>query len=120
MARKAKPYLKDGWYCTSIGGVQHQKLCRAEEGLNQAELALARLMVQRADARDSGTIAPVPGPGVQLVIPPEKLGGPKSALTNDVLKDFLATAEVEVAPETFIGYKTALATFYERFAERPI
>ncbi len=32
---------------TSIGGLQHQKLCRAEEGMKTAELMLAKLIVKR-------------------------------------------------------------------------
>jgi hypothetical protein len=46
MPRKPKPYAYRGYSCTSIGGVQHQKLCRVEEGLQQAEFASARLLEQ--------------------------------------------------------------------------
>jgi hypothetical protein len=63
--RQAKPYIKDGWYRTSIGGNQHQKLCEVVKGLKAAELALARLRVQRADAQAAGATSQTPGPGLR-------------------------------------------------------
>ena len=41
MPRKPKPYIKDGWYVTSAGGVPHRKLCPVESGEKEAGRMLA-------------------------------------------------------------------------------
>jgi hypothetical protein len=43
------PYLKNGFWVTSAGGVPHQKLCEESKGKKFAKLCLARLLVTRAD-----------------------------------------------------------------------
>jgi hypothetical protein len=100
MPRPPKPYVFREWFCTNFGGVAKQKLCRVEEGYKAAELALARLVVQRADAEQEGT-AGVPGRGVQADLPPvlptcgAGLGGPKARLVGEVFDEFLDVKKVE-------------------------
>jgi hypothetical protein len=116
MPRKPKPYVKDGWYCTSIGGTPHQKLCRVEKGEREAELALARLIVQRADAERQGITAPTPGPGIQsLIINPQALAGPCSPTVSTVLDSFMDVKQSETADGTYEWYKHKLQPIHERF-----
>jgi integrase len=125
MPRRPKPFLYRGWYCTNAGGVPQQKLCREEEGLRQAELALARLLVQRADAQQEAKLA-VPGPGVRAGGPQPSdayapgLAGPQARMVADVFNEFLDMKKVENDELTYIHYRDKLTPFYERFGGRPI
>jgi integrase len=86
MPRQPKPYVKNGWFCTSLGGIQHQKLCPVEQGLKNADLALARLRVQRTD---DGHGAIQPATTEEGRIPSIALAGPKNYLLGEVHDDFL-------------------------------
>jgi integrase len=132
MPRPSKPYVFRGWYCTNYGGVAKQKLCKVEEGLRAAELALARLKVQRADAEQEGKLG-VPGTGVRADLPPVLptqtqaeetfglgLGGPKAKLVGEVFDEFLNVKEVDTDELTYIWYRDKLTPFYLRFRERPL
>jgi hypothetical protein len=126
MPRKPKPYVKDGWFCTSVGGVQHQKLCRVEDGLNKADLALARLKVMREDARREGVLLPTPGPGIAAyhggspVVPPRAVAGPAHATVAQVYDDFMDVKKAECSEHTYAWYRDKLDPFFERFAGRAI
>lgn len=51
MPRVARPYIHQGWYCTSSGSVQHRKLCPADEGFEKAAALLKQhLMLVRPEA----------------------------------------------------------------------
>jgi integrase len=121
MARKPKPYVKDGWYRTSVGGVKHRLLCPVEEGPREAELALARLLVAIDDAKTQGAVAPTPEPGVPPpVVAPEKLAGPPSKTVAQVYEEFMALKESENRGGTPAWYRDKLDPFFERFANRPL
>jgi integrase len=118
--KEAKPYIKDGWYRTSIGGVQHRKLCRAEEGEKKAKVALARLQVELDEAQRNGTAMPSPGPGIApLVVSPSALD-PKLPTVTQAIDAYLDFQKEEVAPASFEWYKRKLQPMYERFGERPV
>jgi hypothetical protein len=128
MPRRPKPFLYRGWYCTNVGGVPQQKLCKEEEGYRQAELALARLLVQRADAQQEAKLN-VPGPGIRADLPPvlvtqngdpQLLTGPKAKTVVEVHDEFLDMKKVENDEATYVHYRDKLAPFYERFGTRPI
>lgn len=100
MARKPKPYIKDKiWYCTSVGGVQHQKLCLVAAGLKAAELALARLLVQLDEA---------PSPSLTGGIP----------TIAQACETFLDMKKVETSQGTYEWYQAKLVPFFEQFARR--
>ena len=121
MPRPPKPFLYRGWYCTNAGGIPQQKLCREEEGRRQAELALARLLVQRADAQQEAKLD-VPGPGIR--VNPDAyapgLAGPSAKLIAEVFDEFLDVKRVENDELTYIHYRDKLTPFYDRFGTRPI
>ncbi len=122
MPKAPKPYIKSGWYCTSIGGVQHQKLCRIEEGEKQANLALARLLVKREDLKIQGVTAPASGPGIRsVVIQPEALAGPPALLLGQVHDDFLdfKAAEYGEDSQTYQDYVIRLKPLHDQFGSRP-
>jgi integrase len=131
MPRRPKPFLYRGWYCTNAGGVPQQKLCKAEEGYKNAETALARLLVQRADAQQAGKLN-VPGPGVRPNLPPvlptqaageayaPGLAGPQSKTVAEVYNDFMDMKKAETTGGTYFWYRDTLDPFFERFATRPI
>jgi hypothetical protein len=120
MAKEPKPYIKDGWYRTSIGGVQHRKLCREEEGVHKAKVALARPRVELHEAQRNGTALPSPGPGIApLVISPSALD-PKLPTVTDAIDAYLDFQMEQAAPASFDWYKKKLQPLYEQFGERPI
>src|SRR4051794_1027484 len=106
MPRKAKPFLYRGWYCTNAGGVPQQKLCKEEEGFKKAEIALARLIVQRADGVQEGGVK-VAGPGIKADLPPvlptrqpqanyaPGLGGPQPKTVAEVYDEFMDIKKAE-------------------------
>jgi integrase len=122
MARQAKPYLYRGWYCTNAGEVPHHKLCREEQGYKEAEICLARLIVQRDDTKKEGKLN-VPGPGIRTD-PTQQYGpglaGPQPKTVAEVYDDFMSMVQAEHAKETYIWYQGKLKPFFERFATRPI
>jgi integrase len=121
MARRSKPFLYRGWYCTNAGGVPQQKLCREEQGHKSAEVALARLLVQKADAKQEGKLA-VPGPGVRAIAEQYApgLAGPQPKTVAEVFNDFMTVKKAETDEATYSWYQDKLAAFYNRFATRPI
>lgn len=119
MPRKPGVYLKDGYWRTSIGGVQHQKLCKEEEGKKQALLSLARLQVARDDAQKSGTVTASPGPGIPLVFSPAQLTA-NAVTVLQVYDDFLNSKKVEADESTYLGYRDCLDPFGEMFAGRTL
>lgn len=44
MGRRPRPYLKSGWFVTSVGGQQHRKLCRESDGHEEAKRILDDLI----------------------------------------------------------------------------
>ena len=48
MGRKPAPYSRQGWYVSSFGGKQHQKLCRESEGFELARTRLANLVTAQS------------------------------------------------------------------------
>jgi len=115
MPRSPKPYVKNNWYCTSIGGIQHQKLCPAEQGMKRAVECLASLMAQRYQARVSGMSLPSPGPGIA-----SPMSEASSPIVQSVLDDFLEFKEEENPGPTFDWYKEKLKPIFTQFGTRPI
>ena len=99
MARRPKPYKRQGWYCTSAGGIQHTKLCRLEEGLKTAEIALARLLVKQDDEPK-----------------PLKRGAVPTVL--QAFDDFMDFKATECPQGTYEVYQNHLKGFVEMFAHR--
>jgi integrase len=112
MARPAKPFIHQGFYCTNYGGIQKQKLCKVDEGMRAAKLLLSRLMVNRADAQQERAVA---GPGIRL---PADVNAAKTVA--DVIQEFLDFQAVESAPRTYQFYKEKLATLLQKFGTRPV
>lgn len=110
MPRKPKPYVKRGYYCTSIGGVQHQKLCPVEDGLRQAEIALARLLVHQDDVKNGVVPAPKKGP----------VAVPAAPTVAQALDDYMTFVQSESAGATYLFYREKLMPFRDRFADRPV
>lgn len=127
MPRPPKPYVFRDWYVTNYGGVDKQKLCKVDEGLKAATIALARLMVQRTDAQQEGTLG-VSGAGKATAKPKrgrgesygDGLAGPGEKTVAEVFDEFLDFKESETDPETYKHYCGKLAAFYERFGTRGI
>src|SRR5262249_35483089 len=129
MPRQAKPFLYRGWFCTNAGGKPQQKLCREEEGRKQAELALARLLVRREDARQEGKLA-VPGPGIQASPGSASqqgngnyapgLAGPQPKTVAVVYDEFMEAKKSETDPATYTWYRDKLDPFFEEFATRAL
>ncbi len=131
MPQPAKPFIFRGWYCTNYGGVAKQKLCRVEEGMRAADLALKRLQVQRADAEQEGKVT-VAGPGIQSGLPPllstqvaanaygPGLAGPQGKLVYEIHDEFLDAKRTETEGLTYVSYRDKLVPFYERFGQRPV
>lgn len=127
MPRPPKPFIFRDWYCTNYGGVPKQKLCKVAEGLKAANVALARLMVQRADGVQEGTLG-VSGAG--KIAPQtrsrreesygEGLAGPSEKTVAQVFDEFLDFKESETDPTTYQHYRDKLTAFYERFGTRSI
>lgn len=92
MPRPPKPYLFRDWFVTKLGG-QRQKLCRAEEGVEEARKALRRLQIERDD-----------------------LGGRSfPALTvTELASLFLDTVKVEKSDSTYLNYQRWLIEFARR------
>jgi integrase len=114
--RQPKPYVHQGWYCTSTGGVQHRKLCPVEAGAQQAEIALARLVVAIEDAKRGLT-----GPADTTVGRPDAVikqapGPALSPTVADIHDQFLEVKRVECEPDTYHWYRDKLNSFFERFA----
>jgi integrase len=110
MPRQPKPFPHQGWYKTNLGG-QRRKLCRIEEGTRAADIALARLLVERADAAGESK---TPGPGIKT---PEPDVGP---LVHALLDEYLDVVKVEKSPRTYKDYRDELAPFHERFGNQPV
>lgn len=101
MGRRAKPYTKDGWYCTSIGGTPHQKLCRISEGIKTAEIQLARLIVENDELPKSIRKNAVP-------------------TVAEAYDSFLDACATETSIGTFKYYQSNLKNFYEMFHDRQV
>ncbi len=99
MPRAPSFYAKSGWYVSSAGGVQHQKLCRVSEGTKTAKIALARLIVLLADS-------------------PQRKPKGLCPLIAEAYDEFLDMKKVETAPETFEWYRQKLDAFFKMFANR--
>lgn len=99
--RQPSPYLKNGFWVTSAGGIPHQKLCEESKGKKFAKLCLARLLVTRAD-RSRQSI----------------LGEP--ATVSQVYEDFLNVKKAENELQTYLGYRDCLEPFFQKFATRTI
>jgi len=99
--RQPSPYLKNGFWVTSAGGVPHQKLCEESKGKKFAKLCLARLLVTRAD-RSRQNI----------------LGEP--ATVAQVYEDYLNVKKAENEEATYLGYRDCLEPFFQKFASRLI
>jgi integrase len=115
MARKPKPYLHQGWYCTSVGGAQHQKLCKEEEGLRQAEIQLARLVVLREDAKQGSP----PSVAAHAASQPSNPAVPLVTVAQ-VFDAFLDFKMVEGRPSTYDWYRQRLTPFFAMFGARPV
>jgi integrase len=109
MPRRAKPFLYRGWYCTNVGGIPQRKLCREKDGRRQAEVALARLLVELADGTEKS-----PGPGIRHQDPAA------GKTVADVFNEFLDVKKVENDPATYFFYRDTLTPLFERFASRLI
>ena len=103
---------------------------KVEEGFKAATLALARLKVQRADAQQEAKVT-VPGPGIRADLPPvlptqpaqnyaPGLAGPQAVTVAQVFDEFMDMQKTENDEDTYSFSQDKLATFYERFATRPI
>lgn len=101
MPRKPHPYIKGKYFVTSFGGTPHRKLCYLSEGRQTAELALSRLVVQRADE-----LRPTTAYGVPSV--------------DQTHAAFLKMKQVEAARETCQWFQNKLRRFFAMFAKREL
>jgi integrase len=111
MPSRPKPFVYRGWYCTNAGGVPQKKLCREEEGLKKAELALARLLVQRADGTAKARPRATHAPGLE---------GPRSPTVAETYDAFMDVKKTETRKGTYDWYRDKLDAFYERFGTRAL
>lgn len=120
MPRKPKPYAKDGYYRTSLGGVQHRILCPVEDGFRQAELALARLIVQLDDIKRHGGVPTDLAPGR----PPTQVPGPVTRVQYPTvpaaLDAFMTFKKSESSGPTYDWYREKLWPLYERYSDWPV
>ena len=98
MPREAKPYVKNGWFVTSIGGVQHKKLCPVDHGKRKAQDALAALRLQLAHGNQ-------PGPGVLAA-------RADSVLLGQAHDDFLDHKKAEYGPKSTRAIASKLQRHY--------
>jgi integrase len=125
MARTPKPYVKDGWFRTSAGGIPHQKLCEVEKGLRHAQIALNRLLIQREDAKNGRA------PSVAVPAPADSPAAPGPAVgvewptVGQAYNAFMREQQLRVeagtlAEDTLSWYTDKLEPFGQRFAGRPV
>lgn len=117
MPRKPKPYVKDGFYRTSVGGIQHRILCAVEDGERQADLALARLLVNLDDIKRNGGMPTDLQPGQPPARPPALLPQVKYPTVPEALDDFMTFVESETAPASYRWYQEKLWPLRERFSD---
>jgi integrase len=103
MPKAPKPYKYRGYFCTSVGGTQHQKLCPVEDGVEQAKYALARLIVQRADEPAS-----------------EKPRKGLAATVAEAHDEYLDYIKAERSAKTYTHRIDMLRPFYKRFGHRKL
>jgi integrase len=115
--KKPKPYIKDGYYRTSVGGVQHRILCPAEDGQRRADIALARLLVQLDDLKRTGGVPTDLDPGRPPGRPPALLPRVTYPTVPDALDDFMTFVKSESSAGTYRWYQEKLWPLRERFAD---
>lgn len=101
MPRPPGFYKRQGYFCTSAGGVQHHKLCRIEEGVKTAREQLYKLLSRYADLPKSTKKNLVPTVG-------------------EAHDSFLDDKKAQKSFGTYEFYRTSLQTFHEMFANRKI
>lgn len=99
MSRRAKPFIHQGHYYTSVGGPQ-RRLCSVEEGLERAEEELRKLQSERFR---TGQISP------ELTV-------------SEAVVFFLRDVETDkdAAHKTFQGYRRNLRRLIERLGSRKL
>lgn len=107
MASVPKPYVKGKYYCTSLGGIPHQKLCRITDGLQQANKALARLVAAHEDVKEGNLPA--------LVRP-----ATKGWTVSDAIHHFIEVKRVDNRKGTADWYTDKLKALDDRFGTRQL
>lgn len=105
MPRIPKPYVKGHHYCTSVGGIQHQKLCPVNEGLTRATQVLARLVTAQEDSRKSPELAKATS---------------RPWTVQESILEFLEMKKVENRAGTWSWYTDKLKSLEERFGHRTL
>ena len=95
MPRRPKPYEYRGWYVTSYGGHAHQRLVPVEAGLKQAEIALAKVIVETEQRRKTEAVREATG----------------HVTVAQAIEDLLQWKATEVRDVTARGYEYQLNYF---------
>src|SRR5260370_28764440 len=86
MARKAKPYIHQGWFKTDARERNH-KLCTVEEGLDKAQALLDEWLKQAAERKAAGLVqTDTPYAFAELAAESLKLG--KNTTKPQTFKDY--------------------------------
>jgi site-specific recombinase XerD len=115
--RKPKPYVKDGYYRTSFAGVKHRILCPVEDGVRQAEVALAKLIVQLDDIRRNGGVPTNLEAGPMREAAPTAVPKVTYPTLAEALDDFMTFVKSESSAGTYRWYQEKLWPLRERFAD---
>jgi integrase len=118
LPRKPKPYVKDGHYCTSVGGIQHRKLCSVEQGMRQADIELAKLIVLLDDVKRNGGQPTTVAPNSPLAASPVLRATYPSV--PQAIDDFMTFVKSETSEATYGWYQQKLWPLYERFSDWPV
>src|SRR5262245_38858940 len=112
MPREAKPYLHQGWYCTSAGGMPHFKLCPEADGKKIAKSRLHAYLSGLAQGKTPEAMAEEMGvPAIR-----GRQGnyrGQGRVLVGHALDDFMdyKAAEFGRESQTYQDYVTRLKPF---------
>ena len=120
MPRQPKPYVKDGFFCTSTGGVQHRKLCPVHMGPKHANHCLTSLLIQLDHIKQSG--------GNPADIQLEQASGIVRSAAPGVtyptvaaaLDNFLTHVKSEASGPTYEWYREKLLPVRERYGHLPV
>lgn len=109
-----KPYKKGSWWVTSVGGVQHRKLCPITDGIKRAK-ELLRDLLRPPEAR------PPEVPVEQTPPPPVPALAERSSWSvEEAVERFLLWKKTEKSAGTLVWYTEKLSGFLAQFAGRSL
>jgi integrase len=103
--RKPGPWPYKKFWVSSFGGIQKRKLCPLSHGKRAAEIILARLIAEHAEAD-------TPGPGIA----PRRDG----RTVSEAIEEFLDQKKAACSEDGFEFYRDRLKPLYKKYGGRPL